>query len=109
MPVAVASVLNGRLGMSRAQWGHGFYKGKIAGISDALLNNTEDGFQSWIHKLRNGEAIAKADWSPECWGQKCIFVRDGQLLMNDHGSIQPYVLTQEDLSCDEWFGIAHDA
>jgi len=91
--------------MSRKQWGHGFYTGKISGISSAILDDTEDGFQSWIHRLRQGEKIAKSDWSPECFGMKYIFVQDGQLLMNDNGSIQPYELSQDDLSCDEWFGI----
>lgn len=91
--------------MSRKQWGHGFHTGKISGISDALLDNTEDSFYCWINELRNGEKIARGDWSPECFGFKYIFVSDGKLLMNDHGAISPYELTQSDLSCDEWFGI----
>ena len=87
------------------QWGDGFHKGKVKGISDALLNNSEDGFHQWIAKLRNGESIARADWSPECWGMKHIFIKDGQLLLNDYGKISQYDLSQDDIQCDEWFGM----
>lgn len=82
------------------QWGHGFYKGKIAQVLDSIERTKEYGIDRWISDLRSGCVIFRRDWDSD---KKRLFLRNGQLFVCENGKAKHYKISNDDLHI-EWSG-----